>query len=95
MDTLSDLKKDLGEVKSAMLDMQNRDADRWSRVDTLMSFLQDLRTSYSGPRQGKSTGVPSLRRAMARTRFLNDFLFQVSVSSRFLAAMEGWPMFFL
>jgi hypothetical protein len=54
MDTLSDLKRDLGEVKSVMLDMQNKDAERWSRVDTLMSFLQDLRQAIADRDKGKS-----------------------------------------
>jgi hypothetical protein len=53
MDTLSDLKKDLGEVKTTMLDMQNKDVDRWRRVDTLMSFLQDLRQAIADHDKGK------------------------------------------
>jgi hypothetical protein len=54
MDTLHDLKRDLGEIKSITLDLQNRDADRWSRVDTLMSFLQDLRQAIADHDKGKS-----------------------------------------
>jgi hypothetical protein len=49
MDTLSnpkrdlnDIKWDLKELKTIMLDMHNRDDNRWSRVDKLMAFLQDL-----------------------------------------------------
>jgi hypothetical protein len=39
---LSDIKRDLRELKTITLDVQNRDVDRWSRVDKLMAFLQDL-----------------------------------------------------
>jgi hypothetical protein len=37
------MKKDLEDIKLATLDAQNREADRWRRVDALMIFLQDLR----------------------------------------------------
>jgi hypothetical protein len=54
MDTLSDLKKDMGEVKSVILNMQNRKEDCWSRVDTLMSFLQYLWQAITDYEKGKT-----------------------------------------
>jgi hypothetical protein len=39
---LSDIKWDLRELKTLMLDMQNRDVESWSLVHKLMAFLQDL-----------------------------------------------------
>jgi hypothetical protein len=46
MSTLSNIKKDLEDIKLAMRDTQTREADRWRRVDTLMAFLQDLRRPW-------------------------------------------------
>jgi hypothetical protein len=51
---LSDIKRDLRELKTITLDMQNRDTDRWSRVDKLMAFLQDLRQAMADRDKGKS-----------------------------------------
>jgi hypothetical protein len=51
---LSDNKRDLRELKTITLDMQNRDNDHWSRVDKMMAFLQDLRQAMMDRDKGKS-----------------------------------------
>jgi GTP1/Obg family GTP-binding protein len=51
---LSNIKKDLREIKSITLDMQHRDVDRWSQVDKLMAFLQDLWQAMTDRDKGKS-----------------------------------------
>jgi hypothetical protein len=93
MDSLSDLKRDLGESSQLCLicriRMQNVGA--CGHFDVLPSGPP---TSYSGPRQGKITGESGLHRAKAWTRFLNYSMFQVSVFFRFPTTMEGWPAFF-
>jgi hypothetical protein len=48
------MKKDLEDIKLATLDTQNREADRWSKVDALMIFLQDLRQAMVDSGKGKA-----------------------------------------
>jgi hypothetical protein len=47
MTTLSIIKKDLEDLKKAMHKVQTREDDRWSLVDTLMAFLQDLQRAMA------------------------------------------------
>jgi hypothetical protein len=37
--SLSELTKGQEDIKEALKDLQKRDAERWSRVDNLVSFL--------------------------------------------------------
>jgi hypothetical protein len=48
------LKKDLEEIKMATLDAQNREADRWRRVDAMMMFMQDLQQAIAERGKGKA-----------------------------------------
>jgi hypothetical protein len=41
------------DIKSALRDLQKKDAERWSRVDNLVSFLQDLRQAIAERDKGK------------------------------------------
>jgi hypothetical protein len=46
-DSLDDLKRGLGDVKTAIHELQSKESERWNHVDLLMSFLQDLRQAIS------------------------------------------------
>jgi hypothetical protein len=54
MTTLSNIKKDLEDIKLAMHETQTREDDRWRRVDTVMAFLQDLRWAMADREKGKA-----------------------------------------
>jgi hypothetical protein len=47
------LTKGQEDVKAALRDLQKRDAERWSRVDNLVSFLQDLWKAIADRDKGK------------------------------------------
>jgi hypothetical protein len=68
MDSLDDLKRGLGDVKSALLELQIKESERWSRVDLMMSFLQDLRQAISD-RDRLDRGKLQVRQAFAGPRF--------------------------
>jgi hypothetical protein len=42
-ESLDDLKHGLGDIKTAINEMQNREMEHWRHMDLLMNFLQDLR----------------------------------------------------
>ena len=42
MEIIKLMKKDLEEIKVATLNTQQKEVDRWRRVDALMMFMQDL-----------------------------------------------------
>jgi hypothetical protein len=48
------MKKDLEEIKAATLDAQQRETDRWRRVDALMMFMQDLQQAMAERGKGKA-----------------------------------------
>jgi hypothetical protein len=54
MTTLSNIKKDLEDIKTTMREVQTREDDRWHRVDTVMAFLQDLRRAMADREKGKA-----------------------------------------
>jgi hypothetical protein len=51
--SLCELTRGQEDIKSALRDLQKKEAERWSRVDILMAFLQDLRQAIADRDRGK------------------------------------------
>jgi len=54
LEIINSMKKDLEEIKAAMLDAQQKEVDHWRRVDALMMFMQDLQQAMAEHGKGKA-----------------------------------------